>query len=318
MGIEVFHGPDHASFAVWMREYGRALDHVLLCRPGIAEDLMATVRRYSSARVLYYGHDLHFRRLRQQGEVLGDEALLRSADRMEQTERGIWADADVVLYPSEDEAAIVRAMQPGATARAVQPYGFDRFAADRAPPAGREIMFVAGFGHPPNEDAVRWFVRSVLPLVRAWVPDVHFNVVGSNPTKAVRALAGEAVSVTGSVSSAVLAALYQRARVAVVPLRCGAGVKLKVAEALREGLPLVTTPVGAQGLPGLSEIVPVETDAGALAASVCTLLRDDEMWRQQSAAQVHYAQQHFQQAGLRDSLLAALDAPIRARPSLAA
>ncbi|HXT82678.1 MAG TPA: glycosyltransferase [Acetobacteraceae bacterium] len=317
-GIEVFYGPGHASFTAWMREYGRELDHVLLCRPDIAEDLMPTVRRFSGARVLYYGHDLHFRRLRQQGEVVGDEALLRSADRMEQTERLVWGDADVVLYPSEEEAAIVGTMRPGATALAVQPYCFDNFAADRGPPPGREIIFVAGFGHPPNEDAVCWFTRTVLPQVLARMPDVHFTIVGSNPTKRVRALANQAVSVTGSVSSAALAALYQRARVAVVPLRCGAGVKLKVVEALCEGVPLVTTPVGAQGLPGLSELVPVETDAEAFAVSVCALLHDNALWRMCSAAQVRYARRHFRQQTLRESLLRALNAPIRARASLAA
>jgi len=209
-------------------------------------------------------------------------------------------------------------MRPGATALAVQPYCFDNFAADRAPPPAREIIFVAGFGHPPNEDAVCWFTRSVLPLVRRRVPDVHFTIAGSNPTKAVRALADHAVSVTGSLSSLALAALYQRARVAVVPLRCGAGVKLKAVEALCEGVPLVTTPVGAQGLPGLSEIVPVETDAEVFAASVCALLHDDALWRARSAAQVRYARRHFQQQTLRDSLLGALTTPIRGRASLAA
>jgi len=91
-----------------------------------------------------------------------------------------------------------------------------------------------------------------------------------------------------------------------------------VVEALCEGVPLVTTPVGAQGLPGLSELVPVETDAEAFAVSVCALLHDNALWRMCSAAQVRYARRHFRQQTLRESLLRALNAPIRARASLAA
>ena len=66
---------------------------------------------------------------------------------------------------------------------------------------------------------------------------------------------------SANVSDAELREHYRTARVAVVPLRYGAGVKLKVVEALREGLPLVTTQVGAQGLPGLDQVASVRDDA---------------------------------------------------------
>ena len=76
--------------------------------------------------------------------------------------------------------------------------------------------------------------------------------------------AAAGVAVKANVSDRALDMAYAGARLAVVPLRCGAGVKLKVVEALREGLPLVTTPTGAQGLPGLWQIVPIETNPAAL------------------------------------------------------
>ena len=78
-----------------------------------------------------------------------------------------------------------------------------------------------------------------------------FAIAGSNPPADVQALARDAISVRANVSDAELRELYRTARVAAVPLRYGAGVKLKVVEALREGLPLVTTSIGAQGMPGL-------------------------------------------------------------------
>ena len=145
------------------------------------------------------------------------------------------------------------------------PYCFEHFASPRTAPQRPEIIFIAGFGHPPNEDAAIWLVTEVLPLIRAEVPDAQLSIIGSNPTERVRALVGEGVVMFANVSDSELRAAYDRARVAVVPLRCGAGVKLKVVEALRAGVPLVTTPVGAQGLPGLSQVVAVEDDAARFA-----------------------------------------------------
>ena len=147
--------------------------------------------------------------------------------------------------------------------------------------------------------------QEVLPLVRARRPDARVVLAGSNPTPKVRGLAGPQLEVTGFLSDADLAARYASARVAVVPLRFGAGVKLKVVEALQEGLPLVTTPVGVQGLAGLSDIIAVHDQPQAFADAVLRLLEDDAHWIRQSRAQTEFARQRFSAAAMRDSLLGA-------------
>jgi GT2 family glycosyltransferase len=308
-GVEVVHGPQQASFAAWVREHGAELDVVVLSRPDVAEACLPSVRAHSAARVLYYGVDLHFSRMRMQGTVLRDERLLHAADRMEERERAVWRGADAVLYLSEDEAESVRAMAPGVAAHALVPYCFETFGAVRSPPAGQEILFVAGFAHPPNEDAACWFVANVLPLVRARVADATLSIVGSNPTARVCGLAGEAVRVMANVSDDALNERYRNARVAVVPLRCGAGVKLKVVEALRDGVPLVTTTVGAQGLPGVADVASVCGDAASFADAVCALLLDDGLWQQRCAAQLTYARTWFSEAALRQSVMQAMALP---------
>ena len=308
-GVEVLHGPQHGPFAAWIREHGAELDVVLLSRPEVAEACLPAVRAHSKARLLYYGVDLHFSRMRMQGTVLRDERLLHAADRMEERERAIWERADAALYLSEEEAASVRAMAPGVTAHALVPFCFETFGVVRLPPAGREIVFVAGFAHPPNEDAACWFVANVLPLVRARIADANLSIVGSHPTARVLALAGEAVRVMANVSDDALNERYRNARVAVVPLRCGAGVKLKVVEALKDGLPLVTTPVGAQGLPGVADVAYVCSDASSFADAVVALLRDDALWQQRCAGQLTYAREHFSEAAFRASVMRAFSLP---------
>jgi glycosyltransferase involved in cell wall biosynthesis len=119
-------------------------------------------------------------------------------------------------------------------------------------------------------------------------------------------LAADGVAVFANVTDVELAAAYGRARVAVVPLRCGAGVKLKTVEALRAGTPLVTTTVGAQGLSGLSSVAAVQDDPAAFAAAVVALLRNDTAWEACCRRQIDYARQRFSRETLAASLLCAL------------
>ncbi len=313
MGVEVFYGPSQAPFDAWIREFGKEFDLVLLSRPEVAEDVLPSIRQFSGARVIYYGHDLHFTRMRRQADITTDERLLRAAAKMEARERAIWRQADLSLYPSEEEADIAYALAPDCRFSSVIPYGFDQFRAPPDAPSCHEILFVAGFGHPPNEDAACWFVAEVLPLVRQKVPSAHLSIVGSNPTSRVRALASDNVSVRADVPETELQAAYASARVAVVPLRVGAGVKRKVVEALCEGLPLVTTPVGAQGLPGLLRVAAIETDPAAFAVAVVRLLTDNSAWGWQSSAQLAFAAQRFSHVAMADSVLSAINS-MAARP----
>lgn len=316
LGVEVLRHPWTPPFAEWMQANGAELDFVLLSRPTVAPVFLPQVRQHSRARVAYYGHDLHFERMRRQAEARGEPA--EPAVQMEATERRLWRSCDVSLYPSEEEAARAAALEPRCDIRAVQPYFYDRFEARAAaPPAAAGLLFVAGFAHPPNVDAAVWLVREILPLVRRAHPGIRLSLVGSNPTAEVQALAGDGVEVTGFVTDAELARRYAAARLAVVPLRYGAGVKSKVVEALQQGLPLVTTTTGAQGLPGVADIVPVADAPEAIAAAVDRLLRDDAAWLAQSAAQAGYAAARFSAQAMRDSLVPAFVAPAAGRRAAA-
>ncbi|WP_380067866.1 methyltransferase domain-containing protein [Dankookia sp. GCM10030260] len=318
MGVEVLHGPWSGRFADWIGVHGGMIDHVLLNRPHLGATYLPLIRAACRARVVFYGHDLHFARLRREAAVTGSALSAASAESMLQVETHLWRSCDTVLYPSEEEAAEVRRLSPRANVRAVTPYCFDAFPRPAAVPAATGgILFVAGFAHPPNVDAAAWLVREILPLVRAELPQARLTLAGSHPTSEVLALRGAGIEVTGAISAEDLAARYAAARLAVVPLRFGAGVKLKVVEALQQGLPLVTTPVGAQGLPDLAQILPVTGDAAAFAAAAVRLLRDDAAWMAQSAAQSAYAESMFSREALRESLLGAFGV-VPAKTSLAA
>jgi glycosyltransferase involved in cell wall biosynthesis len=106
-------------------------------------------------------------------------------------------------------------------------------------------------------------------------------------------LASDKITVTGYVTDQQLEDYYQRARVAVVPLLYGAGIKGKVVEAMHHGTPLVTTTVGAQGLSGLDEVIPVCDEPTAIAHAICALLTNDQRWQQVSDQGMRYVAEHF-------------------------
>lgn len=311
MGVEVFHGVRwRDGIGAMLSEYGDEFDAILLSRPDVADAHFDAIRAHSRARVVYYGHDLHFRRMRDQAALAPDgdarNELLRGAALMETRERAIWRRSDGVLYPSEDEAVQVRALEPAVDARAVTPYAYEHFAEEAVVDGRGDLLFVAGFAHPPNVDAARWLVESIMPKVWERRPETRLSLVGSNPTAGVLALAADRVEVTGFVDDAELQRRYAQARVAVVPLRFGAGVKSKVVEALQQGLPLVTTSVGVQGLPGVDATCAVADDEAALADHLLRLLADDVVWRGQSRLGAAYARAHFSRDTLRTQLASAL------------
>ncbi|WP_255682820.1 glycosyltransferase [Dyella sp. 2HG41-7] len=305
MGVEVIYGVGWMDgFERFLREYGSELDSVLLSRPHVAIKFIDAIKLHApQARVVYYGHDLHFMRLRQQYEVSADPKQKAQADQAESLEAMLWARSDVVLYPSQEEIDTVTRLAPNVASRAVQAYCFDDFGAPDTPLASRnDLLFVAGFGHPPNEDAAAWLVESIFPLVRQSHPSVRLYLVGSNPTERVRSLESDHVIVTGYVEDKVLQDFYKHCRVAVVPLRFGAGIKSKVVEALQRGVPLVTTSVGAQGLHGIQEVARIVDDESSIAQSIVELLRNDEEWQRLSLNSAQYAKARFSRESMRRSL----------------
>ena len=134
-----------------------------------------------------------------------------------------------------------------------------------------DILFVGGFSHPPNVDGICWFVEDILPLVREKRPGVKLHIVGSNPSDAVQDLQSEYVVVYGYLSDEELGELYRRVRQVIVPLRFGAGVKGKVLEAIQENVPLVTTSIGAEGIPDAENVMNIANGAEDFANTIIRL-----------------------------------------------
>lgn len=293
-GIEVYYGDEYAGrFAQWAQEHASQLDYVLLSRPHIAHQHLADVRAHTKAKVIYYGHDLHYARLLSEHKRSNDGKLLKQAQEMRLLEEQVWGQVDAIYYPSDAETDEVKHRLPGAVARTIVPYFFPRRDHTIERRERNHLLFVAGFGHSPNVDAAKWLVSKIFPIVRKRVPGAVLSLVGSNPTAEVKALATSDIHVTGYVSDIELARFYRKAGVAVAPLRFGAGVKGKVVEALHHGLPMVTTSVGAQGLARLNEVAVVRDDPSACAQAIVHLMTDELAWEHASTKGSAYVIEKF-------------------------
>jgi glycosyltransferase involved in cell wall biosynthesis len=137
------------------------------------------------------------------------------------------------------------------------------------------IVFTGSMDWLPNEDAIRWFVDVIFPLIRYKVPDAVLTVVGRNPAASLQELASadSGVVVTGRVPD--VRPYMNKASVYVVPIRIGGGTRLKVYEAMAMGLPIVSTTIGAEGLSVKDgENILLRDDPEAFAKAVVHLLAD--------------------------------------------
>lgn len=299
-GIEVCYGPEYAGkFDDWMREHGKYLEVVLLSRPQVTVKYLHALRPHTDARILYYGQDLHYQRLARQLALQYDPEVERVMHEVEQQEKMVWAAVDTIFYPADDETEVVdnwiRSNGLTAKARTIPVFAFDSFPLDPWSNLDqrRGIIFVAGFGHPPNSGAAAWFVNEVFPRVLARYPQIQLTLIGSNPTHQVLSLARSNIEVTGYVSDLALERYYLGARLAIAPLLYGGGMKGKVVEAMRFGLPCVTSPAGAQGLEAAKHFLAVGDTPEAFAEAIILLLGDNQEWLQRAQAAQAFARTRF-------------------------
>jgi len=154
------------------------------------------------------------------------------------------------------------------------------------------LLFVGNFNHPPNVDAIHYFVREVFPLITTVIPDITLTIVGNNPPKEITALDGPRIRVTGYVPST--EPYLRNARVSIVPLRYGAGMKGKIGEAMAHGLPVVTTSIGAEGM-GLvhGQTALIADTPREFADAVLALYDDERAWERIAADARQFLRDHY-------------------------
>jgi len=168
------------------------------------------------------------------------------------------------------------------------------FSASRPrPQQSRELVFVGSMDWMPNEDGIRWFATNVFGRIQARIPGARLLVVGRSPSPGVRALAAAnpAIEITGTVAD--VRPYLERAAICVVPLRVGGGTRLKIYEAMAMGVPVVSTAIGAEGLPlHHDEHLLIADTADEQVSAICALLTDRTRAERLAATARRHVQEH--------------------------
>ncbi len=156
--------------------------------------------------------------------------------------------ADLIMVTSERDERLLKSLIPGLpTVVVTNGVDTDYFKRPQTERARHTAVFVGATHYFPNEDGVLFFIKDIFPEIRRKIPDFHFTIVGGNPPPSILEYASDNITVTGFVDD--VRPYIWEGSVFVVPLRMGGGTRFKVVEALASGTPVVSTSLGAEGIP---------------------------------------------------------------------
>lgn len=301
LGIECVYAPCCDSIKKYIAEHGRHFDLALLYRPYIAAQYLDFLRKQApQARVIYDTVDLHYLRERRLAELEHNPLMADRAERTRTEELRLIRESDAAIVVSPVEKALLSQEAPGANVHVVQ------LVLDEEPEGPgfstrKDILFIGGYQHPPNADAVRYFAAEILPGLRKRVPDLRFFVLGSNPPAEIRALECDYIEVPGYQQD--ISPYFNGCRLMVVPLRYGAGIKGKIGTSFSFGLPVVATSVAVEGMDLENEREVLVADGPEdFIAAVVRLYTDESLWTRLSGAGLQVLRERYSPAVIRGQL----------------
>jgi GT2 family glycosyltransferase len=293
IGVECLYAPYVIDFVEYFREHASEYDVVYVCRYKIAEQVIPLVKSSSpKTKVILNLADLHFLRELREAAAGSPGYSQERAEVTRNEELAVVKSSDLTFSYSDVELAVLESHIGNEALTARLPWIVDARPLARKFADTKDILFLGGFGHPPNEQAVKFFAGEVMPLVRDKLPNAVFQIVGSGAPESVLKLTSDNVKILGYVPD--LEDVFASARVFVAPLLAGAGLKGKVLEAMSRGVPSVLSPVAAEGtglVNGLGCLV--AKSAEEWAAAVIKLYTDEDLWNQIGANALKTAQMQY-------------------------
>ncbi len=294
-GIEILYGDYYRlNWKKWVLDNQKYIDYVFMNRAYITNKYIDFMRQNTHAKLIFYGHDLNFMRLERESEITHNSAVFSEAQISRKMELSIIKKADVSYYPSDKEEAILHQIDPSLHVQTIplflftdlvdQNYDFNK---------RKDIIFVGGFAHKPNADAMVWFLNEVFPIILQSIPDMKIHIVGSDIPSNILLMKSENVLIEGFLQDDELEGLYKKCRLNVVPLRYGAGMKGKIVQSLSCKLPVVTTSIGAEGFSAAEGILQIGDTNIEFANKVIKIYTDENKLIQISNAGYDFVKNNF-------------------------
>ncbi len=300
MGIEVIYGPN--KFQDYMEIHGKFFDCAIITRTHIAIHFVDTVKKHVP-KIIYHAPDFEY--IREKRRFKLENGPAEELEKIKDREFYLFENCDISTTLNADEAEMIRCELPGKEVVVIH-HPIDKITDMTTPFEDRCDLLFVGSSHPPNADAMVYYATEILPLLLKILPGIKIYVVGGNPNKRLKELASENFILTGFVKD--LLPYFEQCKVYLAPLKYGAGVKGKIIEAMSYGLPVVTTPVGAEGL-GVSnnEHMLIEETTEDIVKSVVKLYGDADLWWRLSNSSKLYIGGHYSQEAFREKVKNVMD-----------
>lgn len=294
MGVEVLHGKYYENTIInWIYNNQENIDFTFLNYPNAASRYIDIFKRLGIPS-MYYGMDLHYLRLQREYELFGDLHKAEEAKKFYQKEAYLIKNCDSVYYPSLDEVDIVKKEFGRSNVKQLMVNVYDVSTMDNNYKANERngIMFIGGYKHTPNVDAVLWFSYHIFPKIYDKLKSSFF-IAGSDMPSDISNIDAEGTVKLGTLTDTELEEMYRKIKMIVVPLRYGAGIKAKVIEAMYHGIPVVTTSIGIEGIPNENAAVRIADDVEGFAGAVIDLYQSEEKLMKMSVAGQEIIKQYY-------------------------
>ena len=294
LGVRCLNSRDMHSIEHFLSVAGKYFDVVMLYRVNVAEDHLPNVHKFApQAKTVFNTVDLHFLRQERIAELENSSIERKKAEITKSQEFAVMRSADATIVVSSRELELIRQ-----TDQSVKAYHlpFFRHIPGRTQPftERRDIVFIGGFEHIPNVDAILYFIHEIWPFVRRYSSDVNLLILGSNPPETIYQAAhdDERIKVIGYVQD--LGDYFNTCRISVAPLRIGAGIKGKIVTSAVYGVPCVATGLAVEGM-GLTEgkEILVADEPHLFAEEILRLYSDEKLWNDISENALEFMNIHF-------------------------
>jgi glycosyltransferase involved in cell wall biosynthesis len=280
-GTEVVYHPYVKKVQDYLLAHGPSFDAVVLSRCDFTRKHIADVRLHApQSRIIFDTVDLHYLREDSEARLTRDPDIRRRAQERQRLEYELIDQADETWVVSPTEQHLLRDKWPRKSVQLVS--NIVDVTGSKTPfTLRRDYLFIGGFQHRPNIDAVLFFVQKIYPLVNERLRDAKFYIIGGKPPPEIVALATERIIVAGLQKD--VRPFFDSARLSIAPLRFGAGVKGKINQSMAFGVPVVATSLAIEGmeLTAREEILVADTPE-EFARALIELYESEDLWRRLS------------------------------------
>src|SRR4029453_4942846 len=280
-GAEVVYHPYVKKVRDYLVAHGPSFDAVVLSRCDFARKYIADVRvNAPQSRIIFDTVDLHYLREDSEARLTRDPEMRRKAQEKERLEHELIDQADETWVVSPVEQQLLRERWPRKSVQLVS--NIVDIPGSKTPfELRRDYLFIGGFQHRPNTDAILFFMQKIYPLVSEHLGDLKFYIIGGYPPPEIVALATERIIVAGLQRD--VRPFFDSVRLSIAPLRFGAGVKGKINQSMGFGVPVVATSLAVEGMELKDrEDILVADDPGDFARALIELYESEELWNRLS------------------------------------